>query len=214
MTNFIPIFPLAIVVYPTEILNLHIFEPRYKQLIRECIEEKKEFGIPAVIDKRVQEYGVSLEVVELAKEYDNGEMDIRAKGKNLFRVLEVIKKVPDKLYSGAIVNYPENQLERDTTKLSDTILGEVKRLYALLNVEEKLPVAEGDILSYKIAHYLGMSLQQEFELLQLLTETQRLEYIRKYLNNMMPALQGLEKAKARIKMNGHFRGLSLDDLDL
>ena len=57
MTNFIPIFPLAIVVYPGEDLNLHIFEPKYKQLINECFEQKKPFGIPVVIDNKMNELG-------------------------------------------------------------------------------------------------------------------------------------------------------------
>lgn len=215
MTNFIPVFPLDIVVYPTEQLNLHIFEPRYKQLIKECIAEQKAFGIPVVIDKQVKEYGTSIEIVELVKEYDSGEMDIRAKGVDVFRVLEIVKSVPDRLYSGGIVSYPENDLTLDDTRTAQMILKEVERLFALLSLEEKMPkVHDADVLSYRIAHFLGMSTEQEYELMQLFKETQRLEYIRKYMSNMLPMLEGLEKAKAKIKMNGHFRGLSLDDIDL
>lgn len=70
MINFIPIFPLNIVVYPGEQLNLHIFEPRYKQLIRECVLEKKPFGIPTVIDHKLEEYGTRVFVTEIVKEYD------------------------------------------------------------------------------------------------------------------------------------------------
>lgn len=212
MMNFIPIFPLNIIVYPSEPLHLHIFEPRYKQLIKECIAEQKTFGIPVVLDKKVQEFGTAMQVTELVKEYPNGEMDIKAKGTDIFRVLEMVNKLPEKLYSGAIVNYPDNVLEPEYSKLAKLILTEVKRMYALLNVEEKLPTADGGTLSYKIAHFIGMTLQQEYELMQLFTETQRLEYIRKHLNNMIPMLHGLEQAKARIKLNGHFRNLSLDDL--
>src|SRR4051812_32916205 len=106
MTNFIPIFPLSIVVYPGEHLNLHIFEPKYIQLINECYSEKKSFGIPAVIDKRLQDYGTVMKITEITNVMDNGEMDIRSEGNEVFRVLEVIREIPDKLYSGAIVNYP------------------------------------------------------------------------------------------------------------
>src|SRR5690349_217702 len=106
MTNFIPIFPLGIVVYPGESLNLHIFEPRYKQLINECFTLKKPFGIPTVIENRMQDYGSLMEIKEITKVHDNGEMDIKTEGAKVFRILEVIKEVPDKLYSGAIVNYP------------------------------------------------------------------------------------------------------------
>src|SRR5262249_9527068 len=106
MTNFIPVFPLGIVVYPCEKLNLHIFEPRYKQLVNECYAEGKPFGIPAVIAKQLNEMGTLVRITEVVKVYDNGEMDIRTEGLRVFRVLEVIRSVPDKLFSGAIVNYP------------------------------------------------------------------------------------------------------------
>src|SRR6478672_9177821 len=99
MTNFIPIFPLAIVVYPGEELNLHIFEPRYKQLIRECFEAKKPFGIPSVINNEVAERGTVVEVTEISKTYDDGKMDIKTRGLTIFKILEIVKEIPDKLYS-------------------------------------------------------------------------------------------------------------------
>ena len=101
MTNFIPIFPLGIVVFPGEELNLHIFEPRYIQLIRECLKAKKPFGIPAVIEKKLGELGTLVKVVDVSKEYEGGEMDIRTQGTKVFRILELVKDIPDKLYSGA-----------------------------------------------------------------------------------------------------------------
>ena len=67
MTNFIPIFPLSIVVYPHEDLNLHIFEPKYKQLIKECFDQKKSFGMPVVIDNKISEWGTLLEIIEISK---------------------------------------------------------------------------------------------------------------------------------------------------
>lgn len=72
MTNFIPIFPLGIVVYPGEQLNLHIFEPRYRQLINECVEQKKPFGIPTVIGQRMQDIGSLVEVEEISKNMITG----------------------------------------------------------------------------------------------------------------------------------------------
>ncbi len=213
MINFLPIFPLDIVVYPNERLNLHIFEPRYKQLIKECIQEEKRFGIPTVLDKKIQEYGTTMVVTELVKEYEDGEMDIRVKGEDVFRVLEVIKELPDKMYSGAIVNYPENIVEQQDTQIADLILKEVKRFYELLNVEDKFPGENIDVVSYSIAHFIGMNKKQEYELLHLFTETQRLEYIRRHLKDVVPVVSELETSKARIKMNGHFRDLSIDDLD-
>ncbi len=65
MTNFIPIFPLSTVVYPGEELHLHIFEPRYKQLIIESYNTNRPFGIPAVINNRISELGTLVEIIEM-----------------------------------------------------------------------------------------------------------------------------------------------------
>ena len=211
MTNFIPVFPLNIVVYPDETLNLHIFEPRYKQMVKECMEEKKPFGLPPAVDKAIfQDLGTLMEVVEIAKEYEDGSMDIRTMGVKVFCILTPVSEIPEKLYSGAIVNYPDNTLDRGNHKLGQNVVEEVKRLYALLNVPEKFPdITEGS-LSYKIGHFVGLSLEQEYELLGLFTELQRLEYIRRHLNNIVPVIKELEEMKERIQRNGHFRNLSLN----
>lgn len=214
MTNFIPVFPLDIIVYPGEPLNLHIFEPRYKQLITECIEEKKPFGIPSVFKGSVNEYGTLMEVTEVVKKYDNGELDIRTKGVSIFRILEIVKSIPDKLYDGAIVNYPDNIIDRGDSKISALILEEVKSMYSLLDVAEKFPLHGTSVISYEIAHFMGLSKEQEYELLCIFTEIQRLEYIRRHLNTIIPMVKELERMKARVKMNGHFRDLSLNDLNL
>lgn len=212
MINFIPIFPLKVVVYPGEKLNLHIFEPRYKQLLGECIREKKPFGIPIVLDSKIEEFGTLVEVVELEKEYDNGEMDVRTVGKSVFRVLEVVNELPEKLYAGAIVSYPQNQLHRTESKTAELIVQEIRRLYRLVSVEDKTPKDLERMNSYSIAHLVGLSLEQEYELLCLLDETQRLEYIRRHLAAILPLVQNLESMKTRIQLNGHFKDLSLDDL--
>lgn len=214
MINFIPIFPLNVVIYPGERLNLHIFEPRYKQLLGECIREGKPFGIPTVLDSKIEEFGTLVEVVSLEKEYDNGEMDVRTQGKSVFKILEVVKDIPEKLYDGAIVDYPRNQLQRTDTKTAELIVSEVRRLYRLVAAEDKTPANLDDLNSYGIAHLVGLSLQQEYELLGLLDETQRLEYIRRHLAAILPVVQNLEAMKARIQQNGHFKDLSLGDLKL
>ena len=107
-------------MYPGEELNLHIFEPRYKQLIQFCIDSKKPFGIPPVIDNHINEKGTLVEIVEVSKMYDSGEMDIKTKARKVFRILEIVKEIPDKLYSGAMVSYPNN-----------TIGGERKRMHKI-----------------------------------------------------------------------------------
>ncbi|AWO01287.1 peptidase S16 [Chitinophaga alhagiae] len=210
MTNFIPIFPLGIVVYPGEQLNLHIFEPRYKQLVSECIQHQKPFGIPAVIDKKVNEFGTLVEITAVEKQYDNGEMDIKTKGLRVFRILEIIREVPDKLYAGAIVNYPENH-QRTSRNLQKQVLTAVRELHQILQVSKSFPRADEHLHAYDIAHHAGLSLQEEYELLHLFQELQRLEYLKRHLTKVIPMMMEMERLKDRVKLNGHFRNLSVDN---
>ncbi len=207
MTNFIPIFPLGIVVYPGENVNLHIFEPRYKQLVKECSDNKKSFGIPAVIDNRLQERGTLVSITEVSKVYDNGEMDIKTKGEKVFRLLEVIKEVPDKLYSGAIVNYPDNK-EQGDIELMRRVMNGIRELHKLLNVSKDFKIPDDQIKTYDVAHHVGLTLQEEYELLGLLDELQRQEYIKRHLTKVLPLVAEMEGLKEKIKQNGHFKNLS------
>lgn len=207
MTNFIPIFPLGIVVYPGESLNLHIFEPRYKQLINECFAEKKSFGIPSVIDNRMQDYGTSVVITEITTVHDNGEMDIKTKGDKVFRVLEVIKEIPEKLYSGAIVNYPPNH-QQGSAEVMRRVVNSIRELYKLLKVNKEFKKGDDELCTYDIAHHVGMSLQEEYELLGLMHERQRQEYLKRHLTKVIPMVAEMESLKEKVKLNGHFKNLS------
>ena len=211
MTNFIPIFPLNIVVYPGENLNLHIFEPRYQQLINECKETKKPFGIPVVIDSKVQEFGTLLEVVEVSKQYESGEMDIKTKGIKVFRILEQIKEIPEKLYSGAIVSYPENY-DNGSSGLMQKVMSNLRDLHLLLKVEKTFSKPDAELKSFEIAHHIGLSLEEEYEVLMLQDELHRQEYLKRHLLKAIPMAQGMEQLKEKIKLNGHFKNLSGFDL--
>lgn len=206
MTNFVAIFPLNIVVYPGEPLHLHIFEPRYKQLIQECITDKKPFGIPTVLEKGVSEWGTLMEITEVSKVYEDGKMDIKTRGIKIFRILEVVADIPDKQYSGAIVNYPPND-EQQRPAAMQKVLAEVRRLHDMLNVTKDFKKADDALLSYDVAHHAGLSFTQEYELLCLLREDQRLEYLKRHLKKTLPVASGLESLKERIKLNGHFKEL-------
>jgi len=208
MTNFIPVFPLGIVVYPGEIVNLHIFEPRYKQLVNECYSEDKPFGIPTVIENRLNEMGTLVRITELVKRYENGEMDIRTQGLRVFRMLELIKTVPDKLFSGAIVNYPDNVEGPGKPALMTKVIHAMRQLHQLLNITKDFHKPDDELASYDIAHHTGLSLEQEYELLGLLQEEQRQEYLKRHLGKVLPVIAEMETLKEKVKLNGHFKNLS------
>lgn len=214
MTNFIPVFPLGIVIYPSEKLHLHIFEPRYKQLIRECFEMKKAFGIPTVLNNRLQDMGTLVEIREIVQEYENGELDINTEGIKIFRTLEVIRQVPDKLYSGAIVNYPDNTLVDGDEKLMKTIINGVREVHRLLNITKDFKKPDSILNSYDVAHHMGLSVEEEYEFLGLMRERQRQEYLKRHLQKVLPMLMEMEQLKEKVKLNGHFRNLSPLDLNI
>lgn len=210
MTNFIAIFPLQIVVYPGEELNLHIFEPRYKQLINDYQETKKPFGIVAIIDDKISELGTLVEVVEITKLYDNGEMDVKTRGTSVFKLLEIVKEVPDKLYGGAIVNYPKNKFTSNKD-LMPKLIESILKLHQLLQVQKQFKKPVDELLSYDIAHHTGLSLQEEYELLNLFNEVQRQEYLKQHLLKVLPIITEMEALKSRVQLNGHFKNLSSFD---
>lgn len=214
MTNFIPIFPLGVVVFPLETLHLHIFEPRYKQLVRECFDNNKPFGIPVVLNNKLQEMGTLVQITEIVQEYENGEMDIKTQGLKIFRSLEVIRSIPDKLYSGAIVNYPKNIEDNGDPRLMQSLIKGVKEVHRLLNISKEFKKPDDQIRTYDIAHHAGLSVDEEYELLGLFMELQRQEYLKRHLQKVLPLLAEMEQLKEKVKLNGHFRNLSPLDLNI
>lgn len=210
MTNFIAVFPLEVVVFPGEALNLHVFEPRYKQLMTECKQRGKPFGIPAVMDGELMEYGTLMELERIETVHDNGEMDVRTRGVRVFRLLELIREVPDKLYSGAIVNYPSNHYQGNQ-RLMGALLNSIRELHAILNLSKEFGKPDTELLSYDIAHHVGLKRAEEYEVLCLLHELQRQEYLKRHLQKAIPMAAELNGLRQRIQQNGHFRHLSLDN---
>ncbi len=206
MTNFIPIFPLNIVVYPGEQLNLHIFEPRYKQLIQECVENKKPFGIPAVVKNKISEMGTLMEVIEVSKTYESGEMDIKTNGIQVFKILEIIKDLPEKLFSGAIVTYPQN-ITRGSAGLMKKVINGIREIHKTLGVTKDFKKPDDQLNSYDVAHHAGLSIEDEYLLLEFLDELHRQEFLKRHLATIIPVMENMDLLKDKIKLNGHFKNL-------
>jgi hypothetical protein len=195
------------VVYPGEQVNLHIFEPRYKQLITECLEQKKPFGIPPVIDNKMLDTGTLVKVAEITTVYEDGKMDIKTEGLEVFSILEIIRELPEKLYSGAIVTYPRNE-EAGNRALMQTIVAAIRELHKLLKISKDFKKPDDSLWSYDVAHHAGLSLPEEYELLQLLHELQRQEYLKRHLKKVIPVIAEMETLKERVQLNGHFKNLN------
>ncbi|MEP7319921.1 MAG: peptidase S16, partial [Panacibacter sp.] len=124
-----------------------------------------------------------------------------------------IKHVPDKLFSGAIVKHLTNETHPRENLLRH-VLASVRELHRLLKVNKDLKKADAQLLSYDMAHHAGLTLEEEYELLGLFREDQRLEYLKRHLQKIMPVAAGIESLKDKIQLNGHFRELKGFNLDL
>ncbi len=201
----LPLFPLNLVVFPQEELNLHIFEPRYKQLVNDCINQKSTFGIPVFLENKIQEIGVEVQITALVNRYPDGRMDIKTRGERIFRLKSFFNPMLGKMHAGGEVEFLES--EEDSDMLQRLLFIEaVSQLYEILNVKAELK-SDVPFLSYQYAHKVGLSLKQEYELLTLLAESERIEYLTEHLRKSIPIVREMERTKQVIRMNGHFKNL-------
>ncbi len=204
----LPLFPLQSIFFPGETVPLHIFEERYKQLIRDCRQEAITFGIPVYINNIVA-YGTEVQLVEIVNTYENGEMDVTCVGRQVFKIISFDEKMNGKLYAGGEIEFLDNM--NDAGKALKTIvLDKLHELYELMDVPFT-PLSVDKFNSYILAHKMGLSFEQEYQLLQLSKESERLAFIKSHLISTIAVLQEVDRTKRTIEMNGDFR--NFDALD-
>lgn len=207
MIAHLPLFPLNIVVFPQEKLALHIFEPRYKDLINDCVNNNTNFGIPSFVNQRIA-LGTEVKIREINKKYDDGRMDITVDGLSPFMVDEFLNPWNNEvLYAGGDVTYlEEDEMEADT-KLFITFKQYAENLFNWLGETKGLILLDRTKKVFDIAHKIGFKPEEEYHLLELRNENERLEYGIKHLERLLPALKRARMAQDRILQNGHFKNL-------
>ncbi len=203
MKTLLPLFPLELVVFPGEHLRLHVFEPRYKQLITECRDQKSAFGIPAYINGGVAEYGTEMSLEEISVTYENGEMDILTKGRRAFHLERFVRDVPGKLYSAGEVTFLEN-METHSPTPKDALSQRFRRLHELLDTGYVRDDFAGPNLSFQLGQEVGLTLYQKVKLLSLERESEREALIVQHMDDVIPKLEAVGETKRRIQGNGHF----------
>lgn len=206
MTDFIPLFPLKLVVFPGEELNLHVFEPRYKQLIRECEMNGITFGIPAYLDNKVMDFGTEIELLKIINRNKDGTVDIKTRGIGIFKIHDFFSTALNKMYSGADIERIEINEESDYL-LNEKILEKAEELYNYLSIKKPLPTDINGFSTYELAHHVGFSIEQEYQLLTIPSEKQRQQFMLDHLINLIPVVKQMEKLKKKAKMNGHFKNV-------
>ena len=194
------------VVFPDEPVHLHIFEPRYRQLIGECETQGITFGIPAFIDGQVMDLGTEMRLVSVEKRYPNGELDIKTLGLGLFRIERFFRQAPEKLYAGAEVRPVENRMDGDPM-VAQQIMDKLEDLFRKLQVKKEIPPNPLAFRTYEYAHQVGFTLQQEYDFLCILDEMGRQQYLLEHLESILPVLSEAEAMRRKAQMNGHFKNV-------
>jgi hypothetical protein len=204
----IPLFPLQSIFFPGETVPLHIFETRYKQLINDCRSEAMTFGIPVFINNQMK-FGTEVQLVEVVNTYESGEMDVVCVARQVFRLITFEPQMGDKLYAGGIVEFLEYDFKASKA-LKQEVVHTIEQLYGIMGVPFTAIEME-TFTSFTLAHKMGLSFEQEYSLLQIPSEKERLLFIKGHLNNTINVLQQVDRTKRAIELNGHFK--NFDPLD-
>jgi hypothetical protein len=201
-------FPLQSIFFPGETVPLHIFEERYKELIMDCREEAITFGIPVYIHDSIL-FGTEVQLVEIVNSYESGEMDVTCVARQVFKVVSFENQMEDKLYAGGEVEFLDNVNDAGDSAKKE-VLGLLEALYNLMSVPFT-PIEVSKFHSYVLVHKMGLSFEQEYELLQIAKESERLNYIKNHLVTTIAVLEEVNRTKQTIKLNGDFK--NFDPLD-
>ncbi len=202
MSSLLPLFPLDLVLLPGVPLPLHIFEPRYREMIGECLEQKRPFGVVrAKEEEGVAEIGCTAEIITVTKEYPDGKMDIVTQGRERFEVMEINH---ERSFLRAEVLY----FQDDPGTASGEEIAEALRLHneilSLAGAEPEPPSAgEDPQLSFHLAGALPLDLDFKQTLLGMKSEAERLRGISSYFEALLPNLRRTMHVRRKAGGNGH-----------
>jgi len=197
----IPLFPLEVVLFPGILLPLHIFEPRYRQMVHRCLEEHSEFGIVLARQDGIAPVGCTAEISNLVKRYPDGKMDILTIGRAIFHIQHVLDENP---LLEADVEYVKSEPE-------STSPDDVQRLLRLFEECHQLVFGKpaslpdsgaAEHVSYLVAGGLPLDLDYKQGLLEMPSEAARLEDLIERLENWIPQLEQMRHARRVAGGNG------------
>lgn len=200
MSDLLPLFPLDLVLFPGAPLPLHIFEPRYREMIGECLARHEPFGVVRVKDNAVAEVGCTAEIVEVVKRHDDGRMDILTSGQ---RVFEIVRMDEERAFLRGEVLYLSDEPGLGTPEQRSRALELHRELLKPANEEPELPPQDEPQLTYHLAAMVPLELDFKQTLLGTRSEAERLKQFIEYYEAVLPRLQRTVKAQRKSGGNGH-----------
>jgi Lon protease-like protein len=202
-----PLFPLGMVLLPSEVVPLHIFEERYKLMIGECRERESEFGIVWLSDDGLSEVGCTARVTQVLAELEDGRMNILIAGGRRFRLLRRIDDMPYPAGDVQMVDDEDPASEEDAAELA--LAAEARERYADLVelVTDERPSADDleDLDAFGMAATIEFDARSKQALLEIRTERERLVHVRDLFVSTMKRIKESERAGELAKSNGKIR---------
>jgi len=177
----IPLFPLNLVALPKEKIPLHIFEEKYKNMISDCISNKKPFGIIQIKDKKMANIGCSMNVYKVLKKYNNGEYDIICKGVERFKINKIDKQ-NDLWY--AEVSFFNEDYKSINKEFFDQILDKYLKILISSNAKINIQNEVDKKNSFDFTKNVILPRQIKQIFLNLNNEKERLEFINQFLDSI------------------------------
>jgi Lon protease-like protein len=196
----IGLFPLALVLLPTERVPLHIFEPRYKELIGECLAEGREFGLLLEDDEGRREIGTRAAVVEVLQVFDDGRMNVVVEGHDRFRLVDVMRD--DSYLVGRVETIADDEEAPPEPGQLEDVLELFRRLVEAAEADVDEPEGAEGPLSFELAARVDFGLQPKQELLELRSESARLRRLCQLLENAVEAVARERAVRERAQSNG------------
>jgi Lon protease-like protein len=195
----LPLFPLDVVLLPGTPLPLHIFEPRYKEMIGECLAEKKPFGILRAQGESVAEIGCTAEILEVLKRYPDGKLDISTIGRRRFEVLEVNNA---RSFLQAEVQFLEDEPSTPNKESIERALALHRQILEAIGEEQDVQ-ADAPQLSYMLAGALPIDLDFKQSLLAVRSEGERIEGLVEFYEAILPKIRKAARRRQKAGGNGH-----------
>jgi Lon protease-like protein len=196
----LPLFPLDVVLFPGAPLPLHIYEPRYKEMIRELLGTPERFGVIRATADGMAEVGCTAEIVALAKEYEDGRMDIVCEGRERFEVMSLDS---ERSFLRAEVMYLADESGRPRKEEVARLLELHREMLGLLGASAELPEEDDGRLTFDIAASMPFDLDLKQKLLASRSERERVTELVHYYEKVVPALRRAIKIRQKAGGNGH-----------
>jgi Lon protease-like protein len=204
--NPIPLFPLPLVLFPGENIPLHIFEPRYKEMVAECLRDGHPFGVVSYLNNKVSMVGCSCEIAHVQTVYEDGRYDIIGHGSDRFLIYGFDTKRSflqgNVSYFHDVVNSEQNDVIADMLHQIEPLF---KEILQLAKQEVSIHPIDPPKRSFEFGHYIGFELSQKQNLLEIKSEYERLVFIKHHLEHVLPKLRAFEDTRHKIRSNGHFK---------